>query len=54
MLLGWNLVNNKLYNINYFISEMGSTVDIISPGHHRSGRSEQNIVVVCDSVAVIQ
>ena len=33
-------------------NETGSTVNIISPGCHLSGRYEPNIVVVRDSVAV--
>ncbi|KAJ4425428.1 hypothetical protein ANN_28043 [Periplaneta americana] len=32
--------------------ETGSTVNLKSPGRRRSGRSEQNIAVVRDSVAV--
>lgn len=32
--------------------ETGSTVDLKSPGRRRSGRTDQNIALVCDSVAV--
>ena len=33
-------------------NETGSTVNIKSPGRHRSGQSEQNVAMVRDSVAV--